>query len=91
MLFEDGCIVHAISEPIAAGHAAQLVRILSAAGLISIWSSLALTRTDLENAVQSGDKVAFIAAEDATDQGGEPAASSVCKLLVDRGILLPPD
>jgi sulfate adenylyltransferase large subunit len=88
LLFERGCLVHSIEERIAPEHAAQLVRILSAAGLISIWSSLALARTDLEDAAQAADGIAFVAADDAAEPGSETQASSVCKLLEDRGILL---
>jgi sulfate adenylyltransferase large subunit len=91
MLFERGCLVHAIDEPIAPEYAAQLVRILSSAGLISIWSSLALGSAELENAVQMAENSTFILADDAVDPGSEPVAISVCKLLEDRGILFPPD
>jgi hypothetical protein len=89
VLFERGCFVHAIDEQIAPAHAAQLVRILSAAGLISIWSSLALSRTDLENAVQTAQNGAFLAVDDVIASGSDAAA--ICELLEHRGILLFPN
>jgi sulfate adenylyltransferase large subunit len=91
LLFERGCLVHTIDEQVAPEHAAKLVRILNAAGLISIWSSLALNRAALENAVQAADNGTFMVADDATDPSSEPLAISVCKRLEDRGILLLPD
>jgi sulfate adenylyltransferase large subunit len=89
VLFERGCFVHAIDEQIAPAHAAQLVRILNAAGLISIWSSLALSRTDLENAVQTAQNGAFLAVDDVIASGSDAAA--ICELLEHRGILLFPN
>lgn len=85
VLFERGCMVHAIEERVAPEQTGQLVRILSAAGLISIWSSLTAARSDLENAVKAADNLAFVTADDVP----EPAA--VCKLLEDRGILFQAD
>jgi predicted GTPase len=87
MLFERGCLFCAIEERIAPENAGQLVRILSAAGLISIWSSLALTRTTLENAVESAGNIAFIAADDGTSSEDKPTAGFVCQRLEERGIL----
>src|SRR5205823_10514082 len=80
-LLQRGCVVHAIQEAVAPEHAAQLIRILSAAGVISIWSPLALARADLEKAVQAAGNLAFIAANYAAE------VASVCDLLEDRGIL----
>jgi sulfate adenylyltransferase large subunit len=80
-LLQRGCVVHVLQEAVAPELAAQLVRILSAAGVISIWSPLALARTDLEKAVQTAGNVALLPADDAVE------VASVCKRLEDLGIL----
>jgi sulfate adenylyltransferase large subunit len=91
LLSERGCMVHAIQECIAPEFAPQLVRILNAAGLISIWSSLVIGRPDLQRAAQITANGAFVAVEDAVLAETELTAVSVCNLLEDRGILFPPD
>lgn len=89
VLFERGCVVHAIGEHVAPEHAAQLVRILNAAGLISIWTTLALRHGDLINAVQDAQNGALIAVDDITVPEGDSAAHAICRLLEQRGILRP--
>lgn len=91
MLFDGGCIVCKIDERIEFAHVPQLLRILSTAGLISIWSSLALARTELENAIRLAGEVTFIALDNAHDQTNEPIANSLWEILEHRGIFHSPD
>ncbi len=88
VLFERGCSVHAIDERVAPEHAAQLARVLNSAGLISIWSSLAISRNTLEQAVQAAQIGTFMALDSSAAEEG-PAALAALELLVRRGIVLP--
>jgi hypothetical protein len=56
---------------------------------VSIWTTLALNHGDLVNAVQAAQNGALIAVGDITVPEGDPGALSICRLLEQRGILLP--
>lgn len=89
MLFERGCVVHVIAEPIAPAYTAQLVRIFDAACTISIWSSLVVSRVDLESAVRACPSGVLIVSDEAVSHGKEPTAVDIYELLKQSDIFLP--
>lgn len=58
-------------------------------GLISIWTTLPLNQGDLVNAVQAAQNGALIAVDDITVPEGDSGALFICRILEQRGILLP--
>jgi DNA-binding transcriptional ArsR family regulator len=86
-LFERGCSVHALHEMIEPRNLPQLLRVLNAAGLITIWSSSVTSRDELEQAVKTSGTAAFFAV-DKIGTEKQAAVGEICEVLEKEGILV---
>jgi sulfate adenylyltransferase large subunit len=90
LLFDRGCFVHTVEEVGEPAEILRLVKILNAAGLITIWSTPESSRDQVEAAAQLAGIESFIAVEEAdARRGEEEAARSVCVGLEDQGVIPP--
>jgi sulfate adenylyltransferase large subunit len=89
-LFERGCSVHALHEMIEPRNLPQLLRVLNAAGLITIWSSSVTSRDELEQAVKTSGTAAFLAV-DKIGTEKQAAVRNICEVLEKEEILVRPD
>lgn len=85
-LFEKGCSVHALHDTIDPRQLTQLLRVLNAAGLITIWSASVTSHDELEQAAEASGTSSLIVVDKFAASGKEAAVRSILELLRQQQI-----